>query len=327
MVVHRNIVHAIADIAENDELLQHNDCRANGHANVFGLVNNGAMCWLNSLMQVILSLPAVKSTVRKCVAEGPNKYPVMAALDKFLAAAEINSGAAMDATPVLTELMRACPGFGGRQEDAAEGLMLLLDKMHPDVSRLFESVYRMDIYCDSCRDVMRPNVGQQAHNETMIYVPIERNFVTIDTSGNPFEQFLAGHMSRLDAWPCPKCGVVSDENHAAMRIARLIKRPEILVVAFNKYDLKWRGPEYGQNIELKNASPELGFRAAQMDGDGDSCRAKYSLTGVIRHYGGHESGHYNVVCRRPSGVWLFDDAVAGNADFRAEIGDYMLIYS
>lgn len=275
---------------------------------IFGLVNNGSTCWFNSLIQVMLSLPNFIHVVRRCAAEDPVKYPVMTALGKFLSVAETAPGQFTDASSILTELMRACPGFGGRQEDAAEGLILMLDKMHPDVSRLFEATYQIDIYCDICRDV----VGA-SKNETMVVIPMERDFTTVDTSGDPFEQYVSGHMIRINDWKCPKCSNVAGDGRAAMRIARLVKPPEILVVSFNKYDGKWGGVAYGQNIGL-------GYRA------GMGC-ALYSLTGAIRHFGGRDSGHYNAMCRRPSGVWLFDDTSAQKSAFQPGDVDYMLIYN
>lgn len=280
---------------------------------IFGLINHGSMCWFNSLIQIMLSLPNFITTVRRCTVEDPTKYPVMTELDKFLAAAETCNGDTMSAMPILTELMRACPGFGGRQEDASEGLILLLDKMHPDVSCLFEATYQMDIYCDTCRAV----VGLP-RMETMLIIPMERDFITIGLSGDPLEQYLSGHMIHIAGWKCPACGNESANNtRDAMRVARLAKRPEILIVSFNKYGGKWAGPAYGQNIELVGMAKPAAALAAHL----------YSLTGVIRHFGGSQSGHYDAICRRPAGVWLFDDVATQGSTFHTEDVDYMLIYS
>lgn len=250
------------------------------------------------------------------MAEDPGRYPVMAALDKFMADPE--SRAVTSAMPILTELMRACPGFGGQQEDVTEALVLMLDKMHPDVSRLFEATYQMDIYCDTCRSIAKPDT-KAGGRESMVYIPMERDFITIGITGDHLEQFLSGHMTRLNGRKCPGCGIVSGTSAVtsqtpavAMTIARLIKPPEILVITFNKYNEKWLGPNYGQNIVI-----------APIGGG----RASYSLTGVIRHFGGRDSGHYNAVCRRPSGIWLFDDTVVQAAEFQPSVSDYMLIYS
>lgn len=280
---------------------------------VFGLVNNGSMCWFNSLIQVMLSLPNFIIMVRRCAADGS---PIMAALDKFLAAAEAAPGPWMNAMSILTELMRACPGFGGQQEDAAEGLVLMLDKLHPDVSRLFEATYRIDIYCDTCR----ATVGDP-RQDSMTVIPMERNFITVGTTGDPLAQYLSGHMTRMDDWKCPKCCNVASSTRPVMRIARLVKCPEILAVSFNKYDGKWSGSGagpgmYGQDIELQCGT------AAERTGP-----VSYSLTGIIRHFGGRDSGHYNAVCRRPLGVWIFDDMAVAPGVFQAGDADYMLIYS
>jgi ubiquitin C-terminal hydrolase len=273
----------------------------------FGLVNNGASCWFNSLVQALISVPEfieIVSDVSYLMQDGS----LLAEFGKFLRAAGMRP--IENVSPILRVLSDSVGNFGRRQEDAHEGFHLLLDKMgSPMVEKIFESLWRVDLYCDSCKAL----VSRPDDFEKMIQVIMERDFILVEPDGDAFERFLSGHMTFLEGYKCPKCETVGK----AMRIARLVKPPCVLVISFNKYMGKWMNPAYGLHIDVKYMPRP---KVTEVAG--------YELRAVIRHYGSMYGGHYNATGMRAAEPIGFDDAVVDmSSGWKPVVEDYMLFYA
>lgn len=294
-----NVATEIAEDTKNNE-------RAAISPDTYGLINIGAICWFNSLIQSLMSVPRFIDTVR-AESECMRDNIVLAEFGRFLRTIE-QPRAVRDASPILGSLISLVGDFGRRQEDAHEGFHLLLDKMSPKVEKIFESLWRVDLYCDLCKNI----VSRPDNLEKMIQVIMERNFIPVNVSGDPFEQFLSGHMTFLEGYKCPKCLLVGK----AMRIARLAMPPDVLVVSFNKYMGKWASPQYGANITVNYMTSPKTTRVA-----------KYELMAVIRHMGNMHGGHYNATGIRSTSHIVFDDTVVALKEgWEPCIDDYMLFY-
>jgi ubiquitin C-terminal hydrolase len=267
----------------------------------FGLVNNGATCWFNSMLQALMSVPEFLTTATGAADDSP----VSNALKDFLSK---SSGSVRNPAAILAELRAEYKNFGVGQEDAAEGLILLLDKLPRVVQDLFKSTWRVDIYCDTCRAIVSTG------SENMYIVHMSRDHVNIVTSGDQFQEFLSGHMDPVVGY---KCGTCKTTGGPTMRIVRLTDPPKILVVAFNKYLSPWSGPARAREIKITHG----------LVPGGRTCAAEYILMATIQHFGAPTSGHYTAMGRRGSAIWGFDDASVQPADLETRDSDYLLIYT
>jgi ubiquitin C-terminal hydrolase len=284
----------------------------------FGLVNVGAICWFNSLIQALMSVPQFISLIKEEARDSSNA--IVVAFDQFIAQTERSSSDTHNVSSILVALTKTLADFGSRQEDAHEGFHLLIDRMSGEIQKLFESAWCVDLYCDQCKAI----VSSHERCETMIQVIMERDFIPVGADGDPFVQYMSGHMTPVVDYKCPRCvaSASSGRNIAgkAMRIARLLKPADILVVSFNKYTEKWQGPAYPEEMSVSH------MIARQHAANGPGA-ARYVLVAAIRHMGNMHGGHYNAVCRRNGRSVMFDDAGVGPGAWKACPEDYMLIYA
>jgi ubiquitin C-terminal hydrolase len=280
-------------------------------ADAFGLVNTREICWFNSLIQSLISVPQFVSTVRTesaMVIADTVENRVLIAFALFLRTIA-QPYPVQSALPILGVFANLVKDFGHRQEDAHEGFHLLIDKMPPAVGKIFESQWCVDLYCDTCKHI----VSHASGLEKMIQVIMEREFIPIEASGDPFMQFLSGHMTFLEGYKCPKCTTVG----RAMRIARLVQPPDVLVVSFNKYTGKWESPPYSARINV-NYMPRP--KISEM--------ANYDLVAIIHHLGNMNGGHYTSMGMRSSGIFGFnDESIVHTGTWKSCMEDYMLFYA
>ena len=305
-----------SSVARSDEL-------DGANSRTFGLVNVGAICWFNSLIQAIMSAPRAVIVIKDESAMMPrdSQDNVLGAFGRFImdVYADESASAIHNASSILVALMKTVKNFGMMQEDANEGFHLLLDAMPTSVSRMFESSWCIDLYCDHCSAI----VSTHAREEMMHLVMMERSIIPLSLNGDPFVQFMSGHMTSVTGYKCPKCSKCNNARESeptptkTMRIVRLVKPADILVVSFNKYIEKWHGPEYPINMTVS-------FKATA-DSEGGS--AQYELISVIRHMGTMHSGHYNALCRHGASVVMVDDASIRDAAWKQCPEDYMLFYA
>lgn len=307
------------DADDADDVRGLNVC--NDH--IFGLVNVGAICWFNSLIQAIMSVPRVVSLIDKKLGTVEQTNDVYNAFGRFIEETQRVSHKIHNASSILVALIPLVKNFGHAQEDAQEGFHLLLDAMPKEVSQLFESSWCVDLYCDSCRAI----VSTHTKEETMSLVIMERDFIPLSLSGDPFVQFMSGHMMPVLGYKCPKCSKCSRDVTSmskTMRIVRLVKPANVLVVSFNKYMSKWQGPGYSSSIDVEYKN---GGRLREVEGCVPGGIANYELVAVIRHMGNMHGGHYNALCRRGTSIVALDDANVAEAVWKPCPEDYMLFYA
>ncbi len=302
----------------------------------FGLNNTGVICHFNALLQALTSNTAV---IRAVLAnrEYMSKTATGQALHDFIwQAAPIarlaGSGLFSMSRPVefmssrvlqalVYDLRRRRPRtrFGGGQESASEGLVLLLDMLddpnapttlidgvpHADpnpVARLFYHRYNARVVCRDCRKVVSEQQLDSAVQVNMFGV---QHMSPADPA--EFGRRIAANTCDLEGYSCPSCNVKT----SAMRHCSLEMVPEVLVCVFNVY-----GPE-----RKANHFPE----AVEFRGRGGR-PVRFRQTAQVEHTGSLRSGHYTAKGLRKEGVMAFNDTSASPSRFGPSPSVYMVCY-
>ena len=288
---------------------------------VGGLRNAGALCYLNSMLQVLFSC----SSFNQFLMENKEEYEELAKADNGLGLAYIKLLEQFEigymqnefkikvhnGSQILRDLIDArrhneLKGnlLHHRQEDCHEGLTFLIEMLElsnedrgENINDLFSIRYRMKIQCRKCKD---SKDGPKAPPNFMFHLfeetPLLQNSLQ---SKESIENYIRRHVNIPEDYKCEKCkaqnkvvdGKVDNNVFQVYTLARL---SSIIVLVFNKYEHK----------RIKYFPLELDFPSK----DGS---LHYEVVGQIEHYGTMRGGHYIAKCRRPKPPGL-DDFIKEN---------------
>lgn len=290
-----------------------------------GFRNAGNTCFFNSLLQCLLSCTSIFDVLREHakeehIAKNPLAKRLLALYDQ---STKEHPGVVNQSKNIWLEVLRFAQTRKdkvtmrlGQQEDAHEGLMMLLDIMEslPRVRQLFVHRYRTRILCQRCEEFV---VDRREDNTVFEVQPDLKNdqdprFSKIDPHYNKelsLNEFLRLQNSSVDKQHrCEKCGMTSMK----FKTVNLCMVPEILPIAFKKYQRKIRTP-----------FPEILEFAAKGD---PNRRFRYCLVAQSEHSGGPHGGHYWAICKRKDGWYRLDDMSVTKATPGATPNTYMIFY-
>ena len=124
-----------------------------------GFINTGANCYLNSILQCLLSCTSIFKTLLLVKDTAAVKRNEMAQLliNLYLASSEGRDISKLNINIwrciiEQSSKHRSAIRMGTGQEDAHEGLCMLLESLENihEIRRLFQHRYRTQIYCDAC---------------------------------------------------------------------------------------------------------------------------------------------------------------------------------
>lgn len=257
----------------------------------FGLMNNGATCWFNALIQALISSPDFVAAIQ----QSNETDGLRATFREFLNSV---TTPVANVKPVLDGLL-AKAGSGimmGRQDDAIAGFDFLVDALGDEIKNVFKSRWRVDIFCGKCRKLVSNTI------DDMYRLTVEQKFETLEGKTNELQEFIAGHMSQFNGYKCPAC----NETVIGAKVTRLVEPPKVLVISYNKYMEKWKS----------------GPRLAAIKTRG----REYRLQAIVQHYGTMGGGHYRAAAARDGVVYTFDDTSVTPGGFATTLEDYVLIY-
>jgi ubiquitin C-terminal hydrolase len=284
-----------------------------------GFHNTGNICWFNSLLQMLLSLPALTRTLLECEPElTKNKFAMeYIRLIKALNPApgdppvDVSGASARVLSALMARLaiLRPTMQLGVSQECADEGFVTFIAMLGcPRVEMIFNFGYDMQIVCTGCAKTA--SSVRDTSVRLQMYLPL-RPATTMET----FSDWLWVHTSPTTHFRCDSCGHVMAN---VRRVEKLRQISEILVITFNKFQTKtniW----FPRRLEIRGI---------------DGVMIRYALVAKIEHAGDMQGGHYWAHVgrsdRRDGGAemhWLCtnDSSVSpGNGDPAA--GTFMLAY-
>jgi ubiquitin C-terminal hydrolase len=269
-----------------------------------GSMNTGAICWLNSLMQSLLSCPVF---VRRVL--GSKRKLGRTEIGEALYTVVWTAMYDHDRFPYTVGLLKKQitiqkKSFGNGQECASEGLLYLLELVQGSkdyfLSNLFMHRIRCDFLCEQCRVCRSSGVDYGISLQLF-------QLTTPITTAEEFVANLKVHLSPSDK-PCDDCGAT------LVRRYRLTMVPEIVIVMFNKYGVQV--PRLAHYVPRQFTLPGT-----------DGSEMIYMQVAQIEHHGSLHGGHYFAKCLRQGGVFLLNDASCSKSEFSPTSNTYIVIYN
>ncbi|KAI0981319.1 hypothetical protein GJ496_000469 [Pomphorhynchus laevis] len=331
---------------------QHAYARSSNRA---GLRNTGNTCFLNSVIQCLCSIdPLIEFFLNDTyLREISSKHVI---LPKSFASLirEVHKSGELASVVVPGEFKHVIckyrPFFGdGRQHDAMEFLLFLLDGLHEDLNRANPSLN--DLQSDDMNADQSWNLYRQ-HNDSII-VDIFQGmlqskisckqcghssvkydvFMYLSLSINEDTKTLQDCLSKFlepeylfgeSQWMCSKCNCLRD----SVKCIGLWSLPAILIIHLKRYDYNLQ-----DKIRSLVSFPVENFVISVQNGQHSSkshISASYKLIATCNHYGGMDSGHYTAYCRSNlDNSWiLYDDNQVRKVPLKSVISSaaYILFY-
>jgi ubiquitin C-terminal hydrolase len=243
-----------------------------------GLSNIGNTCYLNSIVQALLSCRNFNAIM--ILWETKNSSTEQ--YNKILKG-EINHVGA---------LFQTISGHGlqyGHQEDAHEGLLMLLDSFGDEISKVFNIKHRTIFKCIcGFRNTSKgcPEVFVDYYSD----------------SQSTLQSYLLRQTIKPNDYRCDLC----KQLNSTRMIKQLYSISDVIIVTFKQY-------HYKTNINFPTEiilAPTL----------------RYQLVAQIEHFGGPHGGHYVTRALRQGTVYLFNDSSVTVSSFQPTLHTYMIWY-
>lgn len=255
-----------------------------------GLRNSGVICWLNSLLQAMLSSRILCSSFEESSDESATHREFRTLIQKAIKKEDISLSSSSILRALITDLRRQQKSidiaFG--QQSSSEGLILILDMLNKkEINDRFYHVYEDTIQCDQTGKV----VSKVRSINNVFYIFDEETLLE-----RGIRDFLLCHSNVLDEDFTPDD---HEPGHTYRRIYTLRRIPEIVVIALNRYMTNGRAHKK-RNPKIK--LPNEFSMPHNKEGD-----IKYTKIAEVHHLGGLNGGHYMSVAKRGNQSYLFND--------------------
>jgi ubiquitin C-terminal hydrolase len=204
------------------------------------------------------------------------------------------------------------------QQDAHEGLMMFLDAMEtiPEVRRLFEHRYKIEIKCYKCGKIIVDRKETNLYMDVQPDLKTDQGSIAAMMSADKFQttkmdlvSFIRHQSGVHEGFTCtnPECKDKGDK----LKTSTLCMVPEILPILIKKYLRK--------TLTLFPATLEF-------LGKGNTKKYTYVLVAQSEHAGSMGGGHYWAICRRKDGWKTLNDTSVSPGSPGPTENTYILFY-
>jgi len=286
--------------------------------NPVGLNNFGNTCYLNSLLQCLLSCSSFNSIFinqnnnnhnNNSQNNSQNNNELFISYKNFLQQILNNNYSSSLSYHVYRNLILGANKrkdtvkfMSENQQDAQEGFLLLIDILNNKaLERLFNYRNHIKMKCNLCN-----NWCLDKYEENLIMI-INPEYET-DKNIKNINEFLISHVDEIDEnHRCDICKKKSSKT----KITNLVMIPEILCISVNKYIRKY-------NTKLPN---QLEFLYKSKNK-----KLIYMLVAQSEHYGSMGGGHYNAIVLRKNQAYLCDDMCVNTTVMGTTLNTYICFY-
>ncbi len=278
-----------------------------------GLVNDSSVCYLNSLLQCLMANDKFNKQLKKIPENNViNAYITLLNGINFHFK-RIQKPFKVNPTGIKSVLFENSNLIKGRQEDADETLVLLLDKIGNENNKYFKSSIRTYMKCFACQ-----HNSFKDEELYQIYLDISHERSTVYNCLNNYIK-----PEELVGYKCDNCGDKSETKKALLPI----NFGDNIVFVIKQYQKSYR------RIPLQTLEEiDLGDYLFDESNKKQNISRKYHLVGAILHLGGTGGGHYQSICKKTNDLseskwYLFDDEHFEQLDDLEQINNaYMLFY-
>jgi ubiquitin C-terminal hydrolase len=265
----------------------------------FGFINNGNICYFNSLIQSIINC---KHIMHYLINEQQPKNELQKYFkNKFINLIELYNNEDVDkfkeessvlSLEILKILLNKHKKYNiNEQQSSSEFFLYLIEEL--DIEHFFKIKHQINIHCGNCKNIS--SKFDECYHYEMFCNDIKENKIDID-------DFMYS-VNLIQDYKCDKCMKVSKSMYekVAINISRYF------VIILNKYFNK-ELIEYPNTFQItvKNKQQENKNSQNQIDNYiPQSCL--WENIGQIEHIGHLNSGHYISICKRLNNIFLFDD--------------------
>ena len=262
-----------------------------------GLRNIGAICWLNSLLQSLLTCKHFFDYIRthKDIHKNNTYKSLVEICESIEKSDDILDKSSYFLKAFISDLKSNKKeidiGFG--YQCSSEGLILILDQINsPKINSLFTHSYEIELVCNESGK----SLSKRRANDTIFYIFDEES---LQKKG--LRDYLLSHESELEKEFIPEDWKNEHQPHYTYkRVAQLKRISEIVVIALNRYMTT------GLKSLPRNAAIKLP-NTFTIDSN-KQIAMHYKKIAEIDHLGSLRGGHYISRCVRDKDVYLLNDS-------------------
>jgi ubiquitin C-terminal hydrolase len=251
----------------------------------FGMNNTGAICWANSMFQLLFSLPAFNQLALELSFQTQSEL-----LKRYGDVLRANSGDLGTSQKLLggfvyeAQKKKKTIDFVG-QEGVANALCVFLELLGNDfIYNVINNRYLKTIKCTTC------DTDTSIQSDKFHMIEMYNNSCK---NREEFQQFIKIRTTPVDKYICEKCKNTMTNIY---QIEKLRMLREIILVMFDKSsDVKW----FPDHLEFESSDDKI---------------LRYKVVGAIEHGGSLDrtnytsGGHYWAKCLRGGSWKMFNDS-------------------
>lgn len=274
---------------------------------------NGVSCYLNSLLQALLSCTSLIEILIKQPENSTVGKIFLTHVQKILFPHQSGSYSPSNFSLAISNhinryvLINNRIQFGRGQECADECFTHFIESLNcKRAEQLFFHRYRLTITCTACNS----KVSSVNDHQIQMYI---HDIPPEARTEESFIKHLMNYKTPVMNYKCEKCGFL---HQKIMRHHQLVMVPEILVLTFKKYYNK----------------TDIWFPAKLSIPTNDMKFFKYKIVSTISHFGNQFSGHYTARSVRRSAnksrIYEFNDqsVTKSTFDFNDRSSVYIVFY-
>ncbi|XP_056156185.1 protein piccolo-like [Lampris incognitus] len=277
----------------------------------YGLVNQGATCYLNSVLQIFYMTTEFREAVERHCDENPRSSTIDRQLTKVFSSLKSE---ATDTRPITRKL-----GIDrvSVQRDAAEYFEKILRMASPEASKVFHGELRYITACSRCA-----NSKEEVSAFWNLPIPLETSHVGDYSVMDGIDAFFCTtKLTGDNQMYCDSCDTKAD----ATIECQIKTPPEALMLLLKRFDFNYDYMKYIKIDQRVAVSTTV-----QIPGD-----HIYELYTVVNHYGNLTGGHYTATIKpQHDDCWYeFNDSWVTQLDsqqFRTSLetsnSAYLLVY-
>ena len=277
-----------------------------------GFTNNGSLCWLNSLLQVLFGATAFKYAIEDTECDLANSV-LSNTLMKLIRAPTA------DASARVIAAMGSRNKLNNGQQCSWEGFDAIVNMLgHKDIIGRVANAYKLRITCPTCANAnIRYELKDDYGNITLSAPGVasevrdEMRHIMIDTiavmDDDKFQTYIRTHKSMMPEYTCPR----GHKTEYLDRWEILSMLNEVVVMVFDKFhrkDNRYYPAEFAQK----------GIGGAIL---------RWKLIGSIEHSGTMSGGHYVANTLRGAQWYYCNDGTVTPREYpHPTENTFMLIY-